>query len=73
MSFFAKGLNFVSAKEPGLFGYIRSRCEESYLLTETSTITIKLLCDHVLEPKFWSMRRTWANTKRYLSGVIPFT
>ena len=29
--------------------------------------------DYVHVPKFWCTWRTWENTKKHMSGVIPFT
>ena len=29
--------------------------------------------NYVRVPKFWRTSRTWANTKKHISGVIPFT
>ena len=33
----------------------------------------KIICDDVLVPKFWRTWHTWANTKKHISSVIPFT
>ena len=29
--------------------------------------------NYVHVPKFWHMWHTWVNTKKYISGIIPFT
>ena len=82
LSFFIKRLDFLLARVPmkALWQHYREIILFFYfyfiniiILSGFDSYHKIVVCDHARVPKFWRTWRMWANTKKHISDIIPFT